>query len=51
MIEITDGLNEGEELVVDLEASFAAPVAEDETERSPFMPGPPGSNKNKKNAK
>ena len=51
MIEITDGLNEGEELVVDLEASFAAPVAEAETERSPFMPGPPGSNKNKKNAK
>ena len=42
---------EGEELVVDLEASFAAPVAEAETERSPFMPGPPGSNKNKKNAK
>ena len=51
MIEITDGLNEGEELVVYLEASFAAPVAEAETERSPFMPGPPGSNKNKKNAK
>ena len=45
MIEITDGLNEGEELAVDLEASSMAPVAGAETERSPFMPGPPGSKK------
>lgn len=45
MIEITDGLSEGEELAVDLEASTVAPVAEAETERSPFMPGPPGSKK------
>lgn len=45
MIEITDGLNEGEELAVDLEASTVAPVAEAEAERSPFMPGPPGSKK------
>lgn len=51
MIEITDGLNDGEELAVDLEAASVAPVAEAEAERSPFMPGPPGSNKNKKNAK
>ena len=51
MIEITDGLNEGEELAVDLEASSITPAAEAETERSPFMPGPPGSNKNKKSAK
>lgn len=51
MIEITDGLNEGEELAVDLEAASAAPTASAETERSPFMPGPPGSNKNKKSAK
>ena len=51
MIEITDGLNEGEELAVDFEASSVAPAIEAETERSPFMPGPPGSNKNKKNAK
>ena len=51
MIEITDGLNEGEELAVDFEASSVAPAIEVETERSPFMPGPPGSNKNKKNAK
>ena len=42
MIEITDGLNE---------ASSITPAAEAETERSPFMPGPPGSNKNKKSAK
>ncbi|WP_455643212.1 efflux RND transporter periplasmic adaptor subunit [Parabacteroides sp.] len=51
MIEITDGLSEGEELAVDLEASSVTPTAESGTERSPFMPGPPGSNKNKKNAK
>ena len=51
MIEITDGLNEGEELAVDLEASSITPAAEAETERSPFMPGPPGNNKNKKSAK
>lgn len=51
MIEITDSLNEGEELAVDFEASSVAPAIEAETERSPFMPGPPGSNKNKKNAK
>ena len=51
MIEIIDGLNEGEELAVDLEASSITPAAEAETERSPFMPGPPGSNKNKKSAK
>ena len=51
MIEITDGLDEGEELAVDFEAASIAPAAEAETERSPFMPGPPGSNKNKKSAK
>lgn len=51
MIEITDGLDEGEELAVDFEAASVAPVAGTETERSPFMPGPPGSNKNKKSAK
>ena len=49
MIEITDGLNEGEELAVDLEASSITPAAEAETERSPFMPGPPGNNKKKSN--
>ena len=39
MIEITDGLSEGEELAVDLEASSVTPTAESGTERSPFMPG------------
>lgn len=47
--EITGGLREGEEIVVDLEAASAAPVAT--AEKSPFMPGPPGSNNKKKNAK
>lgn len=47
--EVTEGLAEGEEIVVDLEAASAAPVAT--TEKSPFMPGPPGSDKKKKNAK
>lgn len=48
-IEVTEGLAEGEEIVVDLEAASAAPVAT--AEKSPFMPGPPGSDKKKKNAK
>ncbi|RHJ79342.1 efflux RND transporter periplasmic adaptor subunit [Parabacteroides sp. AM08-6] len=51
MIEITEGLNEGEELAVDLEAATAISTAEAETERSPFMPGPPGSNKKNNKAK
>lgn len=48
-IEVTEGLSEGEEIVVDLEAASVAPVAS--TEKSPFMPGPPGSDKKNKNAK
>lgn len=48
-IEVTEGLVEGEEIVVDLEAASAAPVTT--AEKSPFMPGPPGSDKKKKNAK
>lgn len=47
--EITEGLSEGEEIVVDLESAAEAPVAT--AEKSPFMPGPPGSDKKKKNAK
>lgn len=47
--EVTGGLGEGEEIVVDLEAASAEPVAT--AEKSPFMPGPPGSDKKKKNAK
>lgn len=51
LIEITEGLNEGTEIAVDLEAAAKAEVAGNETERSPFMPGPPGSDKKKKNGK
>lgn len=47
--EITEGLTEGEEIVVDLESAVEAPVAT--AEKSPFMPGPPGNDKKKKNAK
>ena len=50
LIEITEGLNDGEEIAVDLEAISAAPVTV-ETERSPFMPGPPGSDKKKEGEK
>ena len=51
LIEITDGLSDGEEIAVDLEALSSAPAATAETERSPFMPGPPGSNKKKEGEK
>lgn len=47
MIEVTDGLSDGEEVVVEL-ASNGTPVAEGSVERSPFMPGPPGNNNKKK---
>lgn len=46
MIEVTDGLTEGEEIAVDMASNGAAPVAT-ATEKSPFMPGPPGGNKKK----
>ena len=49
--EVIDGLSEGEELAVDLETTSVAAAVTPDTERSPFMPGPPGSNKNKKSAK
>lgn len=48
LTEIIDGIQEGEELAVNLEA--ATPVAKPAggtTERSPFMPGPPGGNRKK----
>lgn len=47
-IEIIEGLNDGEEVAVDLEAISSAPAATVETERSPFMPSPPGNNNNNK---
>ena len=51
-IEVIEGVSEGEVLAVDLESTIASPMtSNEETERSPFMPGPPGSNKNKKGAK
>lgn len=46
MIEVTDGLTEGEEIAVDMASNGVAPVAA-ATEKSPFMPGPPGGNKKK----
>lgn len=46
MIEVTEGLTEGQEIAVDLASNGPAPVAE-ATEKSPFMPGPPGGNKKK----
>ena len=46
MIEVTEGLTEGEEIAVDLTSDAPAPVAET-AEKSPFMPGPPGGNKKK----
>ena len=47
MIEVIDGLNEGEEIAVDLTSDAPAQAAAP-TEKSPFMPDPPGSDKKKK---
>lgn len=44
MIEVTEGLTEGEEIAVDLTSDAPAQVAAT-AEKSPFMPGPPGSKK------
>lgn len=46
MTEVTDGLNEGDEIVVDL-ASAPAEQVKNNAEQSPFMPTPPGGNKKK----
>lgn len=43
LTEITDGLNDGDEIAVDLASSAVAVKAE--IEKSPFMPGPPGKKK------
>lgn len=46
LTEITDGLSTGEEVVVELAADLPVRKAETgTTEKSPFMPGPPGSRK------
>ena len=47
MIEVTEGLTEGEEIAVDLTSDTPTQAAVT-TEKSPFMPGPPGSDKKKK---
>ena len=39
-VEVTDGLAEGQTVAVSLSASAQAPAAENNSERSPFMPGP-----------
>lgn len=46
MTEVTDGLNEGDEIVVDL-ASAPVEQVKNNAEQSPFMPTPPGGNKKK----
>lgn len=43
--EIIDGLNEGDEVVVSLEAGLPATSSESTASRSPFMPQRPGSNR------
>lgn len=45
--EVTGGLNEGDEIAVDL-ASITQAEPQAGAERSPFMPGPPGRNSSKK---
>lgn len=47
LTEITEGLADGDEVAVGLAAASAAPEAAATTERSPFMPSPPGGNKKK----
>ncbi|WP_339738217.1 efflux RND transporter periplasmic adaptor subunit [uncultured Sunxiuqinia sp.] len=43
--EVIDGLNEGDEVVVSLEAGLSATSSESTAARSPFMPQRPGSNR------
>ncbi|MDR0348196.1 MAG: efflux RND transporter periplasmic adaptor subunit [Tannerella sp.] len=46
VVEVVEGLNDGDEII--LELSSEMPVAANgATERSPFMPGPPGGNRNR----
>ncbi|MDH6304867.1 HlyD family secretion protein [Parabacteroides sp. PF5-5] len=46
VIEVTDGLSDGEEIVLEL-TSAAPAVTNGSAERSPFMPGPPNNNRKK----
>jgi HlyD family secretion protein len=51
LTEVTEGLKEGEEVITEL-TSEQVQTEQATTEKSPFMPGPPGNNKkNNKNAK
>lgn len=45
VVEVTDGLSDGEEIVLELSAAGPA-MANGSGERSPFMPGPPNNNRN-----
>lgn len=44
VVEVVDGLSDGDEIVLELSSEMPA-VANGSTERSPFMPGPPGGNR------
>lgn len=46
--EVVGGLEEGEEVAVELAVDAPVLPPQGATERSPFMPGPPGSNKDNK---
>lgn len=45
IVEITDGLNEGEEVVLELTSAAPDMATNGSAERSPFMPGPPNRNR------
>lgn len=46
--EVVSGLSEGEDIAVDLVAAASVASGQAQQERSPFMPGPPGSQKKAK---
>ena len=46
--EVLSGLEEGEDVAVDLAVEAPVIANQTEQERSPFMPGPPGSKKDEK---
>ena len=48
LIEVIEGVQEGDEIVVDMETVRAGDAAAPSGEKNPFMPGPPGSNNRKK---
>lgn len=44
VVEVVEGLNDGDEIVLELASEMTA-MPNGSTERSPFMPGPPGGNR------